>query len=160
MVCPIEAAPARRTPAARFLGKKVNQIGSHPYRTGLVVENNHGTGPQATAHFRHFCEIHRHIEMLLHQKISGGASGQNSTKAQPVAHPTRVFFKDLAQRSAHRKFPQPGPLHLAAGSIELGSGILGTVALEPRRAVFNDVGKVRQGLDIVHDGRLAQSPDT
>ena len=94
--------------------------------------------------------------MLLHQKIGGSAAGQQTTKAQPVAHSARVFFEEFARGRAHRKFPQSGPLHFAAGAIKLGSGIFGAAqTLKPLSAVINDVGHVREGLDIVHDGRLA-----
>ena len=52
----------------------MNQVRSHAYRAGLIVEDDHGAGPQAAAHFLHLGEIHGHVEMLLHQKIGGGAA--------------------------------------------------------------------------------------
>ena len=83
----------------------MNEIRDHTDRTGLIVENDHGAGSQAAAHFLHFSEVHGHIQMLLHQKIGRGAAGQRATKPRPVAHSTGVFFKNLAHRGTHRQFP-------------------------------------------------------
>src|SRR5665213_1295915 len=90
---PAEAAPTGRTPATGLLSKKVNEIRGHSHRAGLIVKDDHGSGPKATAGLLDFGVIHWHIEMLFDEKIRGGAAGKNSSKPQPIAHAACVLFQ-------------------------------------------------------------------
>src|SRR5665213_2424586 len=71
---PVQAAPAWSTPAAGLLSKKVNEVRDHTDRTGLIVEHDHGAGPQPAARFLYFCEVHGHVQMLRHQEIGRRAA--------------------------------------------------------------------------------------
>ena len=67
-----------------------------------------------------------------------------------------MALDQLAQRDAHLLFDIARLHHVAGDAIELGAGVVGAAdAGEPGRAAPQDVGHLRDGLDVVHGRRAA-----
>src|SRR4051794_35607158 len=65
----------------------------------------------------------------------------------------------FAQRNAHRLFDIARPLDMAGDAVELRAGIVwATDAGEPGGAAPDDVGHLRDRLDIIDGGRTAVEP--
>src|ERR1700752_1145618 len=71
-----------------------------------------------------------------------------------------MLLQKLAQRDAHRLLDVARLIHVTGDAIELGAGVvLAAERGEPRRAAPHDVGRLRNGLDIVHRGRATVEAD-
>ncbi len=122
---PRQAVPARRAPAAGFLREEVLEVpGScRPGRCGRRARSSCpcpcGCRPSAPR-----VEIHLHVEVLFGQKVRRCAARQEPAELVAVAHAAGVLLQDLAHRRAHRQLPQAGPLHPAAGAVELRAAVL------------------------------------
>lgn len=66
---PLQPAPARGAPAARFLGKEVGEVERHPDRARLIVEYNHQARAKATTRLLNRAIIHRDIQVIRGEKV-------------------------------------------------------------------------------------------
>src|ERR1035437_4177805 len=99
---PGKAAPARRTPAARFLRKKVFEIPEHANRTGLIIQHDHGPGAHAAACFLNLSKIHGYGQALFGQELRGPPARKQTAEAKTIAHTSGVPFQNFSYRGAHR----------------------------------------------------------
>ena len=107
---PVEAAPARRAPAARFLREKMLQIPEHPDWAGLVVQHDHGAGAHAAARFLELVEIHGQVEMLLGQE----SPWMRRREAGRGSEPRRAFRRRALPEFRARSCPSAIPIGRAA----------------------------------------------
>ena len=85
-----------------------------------------------------------------------GRATEGGAELIAILHAACMIPDKLAHGAAHRQLPRSGLLDSAACTVDLGAGVLCLAqALEPVSAVLDDMGNAAQGLDVVHDGRLA-----
>src|SRR5208282_440245 len=147
---PTEAAPARRAESAGFTREKLRHVPRHTHWTGMVIEHDHGSCPQAAAGFRHLGEVHGRVQVLFDDEGRGTATRQQSAKLQSVTHATGVLFENFADGRPHGQFPKAGTFHFSANTVELRAAIFRPAqAMEPLRAVIDDVWHATDGLHVI-----------
>ena len=150
----IGAGLAGRTLATGVVGEEVHILGNPLDDAGPLRDHDHGACAQGRAPLRHRFEIERHVQVLGGQDRVGRTAGEDGFELQAHQHAAAVVKDQFLQRRAHRQFIGAGPEHVAAETVDLGTGG-GTLpqALEPRHAVADDVRDVRQGLGVVDQRR-------
>ena len=88
-----------------------------------------------------------------------GAAGLDGFEAFVAFDPAADFVNDLAQGDAQGDFDQAGVLDIPSQGEGLGAfAFLGAHAGKPFRALEDDLGNIRVGLNVVIIGRLAPQP--
>src|SRR4030095_9970575 len=83
--------------------------------------------------------------------------GDDRLERTRSGHPAAVVVEQLLPRHAERRLVDAGALHVPRDAVELGTGVLlAADRREPRRPALDDVGDVREGLDVVDRRRAAE----
>ncbi len=95
--------------------------------------------------------------MRCRHTSTGRSSDLNSLEAFSAGHPPADLFNDRAQRSSHGHFDHSGAGAFSGEGKHLGSRSgRGADGSEPGASVEDQSGHIRDGLDIVDDGRLSE----
>ena len=101
----------------------------------------------------------RDIEIFLDDDAAGGTTGLDSLELLPVPYSSADIEDDLPQRGSHRNLDEARVVDLAGEGKNLGAlGLVGADGGEPGGSSRQDDGDIREGFDVVDDGRLA--PET
>jgi hypothetical protein len=138
----------------------MEQVLGEPHHARRVVEHDQARRSEQRARLLHAVEARLRVQLIGQQDRDRGPAGNDRLDRPPVAGAARLPLDELAQRHLHRRLVHPGPLHVAADAVELGTAVLfRTETGEPLGAVEQHERHVAEGLDVVDRGRAVVQAD-
>ena len=159
---PARAFAAGRALAAALVLVEIGNAGNRPDQIGRLVHHDHGGGAEAGAKLAEAVEVHRRVDDLLgRHHAHRRAAGDHGLQVVPAAANAAAMPLDqFAERNPHRLFDVAGPLDMAGDTEQFGADIVGPADRgKPRSTAPQDVGRDRDGLDVVDRGRAAIEAD-
>src|SRR5579871_4286656 len=159
---PTRSFAARRALAAALMLVEIGDARDRPDQVGRLVHHDYSGRSEAGAQLAQAVEIHRRVDDLLgghhaHRR----AAGNDGLQIVPAAADAAAMAIDqLAERNPHRLFDVAGPLDMAGNAEQLGADIVWPAdRRKPGRATPQNIGRDRNGLDVIDRRRAAIEAD-
>src|SRR5439155_22553792 len=123
---------------------------------GPIVEGHDDAAAQRRTDGAHALEGERHVKLVRSDEAPGGAAQQDRAQVAAAARSTGQI-QELAQRCAERHLVHARPRDAPGEAEQLRpSGTLGADPSVSRPALEDDVEDIRERLDVIDDGWLAE----
>src|SRR5690606_14836608 len=149
---------AGRTLAAGALGEEGDVVGGLAHDARALADDDHRARAETEAASAEAVEVEGDVEIPGREQSVGGAAGEHRLELPAREHPSAMTEDELAQGRAEGQLVQTWTDHVAGQGVELRPRSGAPEPAEPGGSTPEHVAGERQGLDVVHEGRLAAHP--